>query len=54
MPCPRCRSQHTVTNGRIHTGKAKRLCTDCRRQFVPAATKKVITPQSWELIDTLL
>jgi hypothetical protein len=30
------------------------LCQDCRRQFVPDATKKVITPQTWELIDRLL
>jgi len=30
------------------------MCKDCRRQSVPAATKKVITPQSWELIDKLL
>jgi insertion element IS1 protein InsB len=54
MQCPRCSSQHTVKHGRIHNGKAKRMCKDCRRQSVPAATKKVITPQSWELIDKLL
>jgi len=54
MQCPRCGSAHTVKNGRIHNGKAKRLCKDCRRQFVPDATKKVITPQTWELIDKLL
>ena len=54
MKCPRCGSAHTVKNGRIHNGKAKRMCKDCRRQFVPDATKKVITPQTWELIDKLL
>jgi insertion element IS1 protein InsB len=54
MKCPRCGSAHTVKNGRIHNGKAKRLCKDCRRQFVPDATKKVITPQTWELVDKLL
>ena len=54
MKCPRCGSEHAVTNGRIHHGKAKRLCKDCRHQFVPDATKKVITPQTWELIDKLL
>lgn len=54
MTCPRCRSEHTVKNGRIHNGKAKRLCKDCRRQFVPDATKKVISRQTWELIDKLL
>jgi insertion element IS1 protein InsB len=54
MNCPRCSSMHTVKNGRIHNGKAKRMCKDCRRQFVPDATKKVITPQTWELVDKLL
>jgi insertion element IS1 protein InsB len=54
MNCPRCGSEHTVKNGRIHNGKAKRMCKDCRRQFVPDATKKVIPPQTWELIDKLL
>jgi insertion element IS1 protein InsB len=54
MKCPRCGSEHTVKNGRIHNGKAKRMCKDCRRQFVPGATKKVISPQTWQLIDKLL
>jgi transposase-like protein len=54
MTCPRCGSESTVKNGRIHNGKAKRMCKDCGRQFVPDATKKVITPQTWELIDKLL
>jgi transposase-like protein len=30
------------------------MCKDCGRQFVPDTTKKVITPQTWELIDKLL
>jgi insertion element IS1 protein InsB len=54
MKCPRCGSEYTVKNGRIHNGKAKRMCQDCGRQFVPDATKKVITPLTWELIDKLL
>jgi transposase-like protein len=54
MNCPRCGSAHTVKNGRIHDGKAKRMCKDCRRQFVPNATKKVLSPQTWELINKLL
>jgi insertion element IS1 protein InsB len=54
MKCPRCGSEHTVKNGRIHNGKGKRMCKDCGRQFAPEATKKVITPQTWELIDKLL
>ena len=54
MKCPRCSSEHTVKNGRIHNGKAKRMCKDCRRQFVPDALKKVISPHTWELINKLL
>jgi transposase-like protein len=54
MKCPRCSSEHTVKNGRIHNGKAKRMCKDCRRQFVPDAIKKVISPHTWELINKLL
>jgi insertion element IS1 protein InsB len=49
MQCPRCGSAHTVKTGRLHNGKAKRLCKGCGRQFVPDATKQVITPQTWEL-----
>ena len=30
------------------------MCKDCGRQFAPAATKKVISRQTWELIDKLL
>ena len=54
MKCPGCGSEQTVKNGRIHNGKAKRMCKVCRRQFVPDATKKVISPQTWALIDRLL
>ena len=53
MTCPRCGAEPTVKHGRLHHGKAKRRCKDGRRQFVPDATKKVITPQPWELRDTL-
>ncbi len=54
MNCPRCGSGRTVKNGRIHHGKAKRMFQDCRHQFVPDATKKVISPQTWEFINKLL
>ncbi len=54
MPCPRWGSEHPVKHGRIHTGKAQRMCQGCRRQCVPDATQKVITPQTWALSDTLL
>jgi transposase-like protein len=54
MKCLRCGAEQTVKNGRIHNGKAKRMCKDCRRQFFPDATQKVIGPQTWALIDKLL
>jgi insertion element IS1 protein InsB len=54
MNCPRCGSGRTVRHGRIHHGKAKRLGQDCCRQFVPDATKQVISPQTWELVNKLL
>jgi transposase-like protein len=54
MNCPRCGSARTVKNGSIHNGKAKRMCKDCRRQFVPHASKKVISSQTWQLINKLL
>ncbi len=52
--CPRCHSHHTVKNGRIHNKKPKFQCQDCQRQFVENSTKKVIDPETKELIDRLL
>jgi transposase-like protein len=54
MNCPRCGSARTVKNGRIHNCKAKRMCKDCRPQFVPDAIKKVLSPGTWELINKRL
>lgn len=52
--CPRCHSHHTVKNGIIHHKKPKFQCQDCQRQFVKDSTKKVIDPETKELIDRLL
>ena len=52
--CPRCCSQHTVRNGRIHNKKPKYQCQDCKRQFVEKPTKKTIEQETFELIDRLL
>ncbi len=52
--CPRCHSQHTVRNGRIHNKKPKFQCQDCKRQFVEHPTKKVIGQETKELIERLL
>ncbi len=55
MPaCPTCASSHTVKNGRIHSGKQRFKCNDCRRQFVEHSSKKVIDQAIRELIDRLL
>src|SRR4028119_2366053 len=55
MPsCPICASSQTVKNGRIHNGKQRFKCHNCRRQFVELSTKKVIDPATKELIDRLL
>lgn len=52
--CPRCGSQHTVKNGRIHNKKPKFQCQDCKKQFVKYPTNKVINTETKELIAQLL
>ena len=52
--CPRCYSHHIVKNGRIHHKKPKFQCQICQRQFVENSTKKVIDPETKELIERLL
>lgn len=55
MPaCPKCGSENTVKNGSIHNGKPKFSCKECRRQFIEKPTNKVISKESWELVDKLL
>jgi len=52
--CPRCHSQHTVKNGRIHNKKPKYQCQTCKKQFIEKPTNKVISQETLELIDRLL
>ena len=55
MPvCPICASTQTVKSGRIHNGKQRFKCNECRRQFVEHPTKKVIDQATREFIDRLL
>ncbi len=55
MPaCPKCSSEQTVKNGRIHNGKQRFLCHECGRQFVEQPQKKIIDSTTRELIDRLL
>lgn len=52
--CPRCSSEQTVKNGRIHNGKQNYRCRDCGRQFVLNRVKKVVSEETKERIDRLL
>ena len=52
--CPRCGSQKTVKNGRIHNKKPKRKCQNCGSQFVVSHTKKYISQSVLEYIEKLL
>ena len=52
--CPKCESKMVVKNGHIHNGKQRYLCRDCGRQFVPEATKKVISAETKARVDNLL
>ena len=54
MQCPRCQSERLIKNGRIHTGKPKWMCKDCKRQFVLDPQWRRISEQTKALIDKLL
>ena len=54
MHCPECNSQNTVKNGSIHNGKPKFMCKNCDRQFIENPTQKVISKETWSLVDKLL
>lgn len=52
--CPRCGSERTVKNGRIHNKKPKHKCQECGRQFVANSTKKYISSSVLDQIDRML
>ena len=54
MQCPRCHSERLIKNGRIHTGKPKWMCKDCKRQFVLDPQWRRISDETKALIDKLL
>jgi len=54
MQCPRCQSEHVIKNGRIHTGKPKWMCKDCKRQFVLDPQWRRVSDETKALIDKLL
>lgn len=54
MNCSECDSQNIIKNGSTHNGKPKFMCKDCGRQFVENPTKKIISQETWDLVDKLL
>jgi len=54
MNCSECDSQNIIKNGSIHNGKPKFMCKGCGRQFVENPTKKIISQETWDLVDKLL
>ena|SRR5438105_10509736 len=52
--CPRCGSNKVIKNGRIHNGKPKFACKDCKRQFVENPEMRPISQETKGLIDKLL
>ena len=53
MNCPKCGSTEYIKNGSIR-GKPKRECKECGRQYVVNPTKKIISQETWDLVDKLL
>lgn len=54
MNCSECDSKNIIKNGNTHNGKPKFMCKDCGRQFVENPTKKIISQETWDLVDKLL
>ncbi|MBW1759725.1 MAG: IS1 family transposase [Deltaproteobacteria bacterium] len=54
MNCPACNSTNIIKNGSIHNGKQKYRCKSCGRQFVENPQNKIISPETWEIVDKLL
>jgi transposase-like protein len=54
MNCPKCDSRNIIKNGSTHNGKSKFMCNDCGRQFIENPTKKIISQETWDLVDKLL
>ncbi|MGX9727597.1 MAG: IS1/IS1595 family N-terminal zinc-binding domain-containing protein [Candidatus Electronema sp. VV] len=57
MPhCPRsrCGAENVIKNGPIHDGELKFSCKECFRQFVENPSNKIISQETWNLVDKLL
>ena len=53
MKCPECNSTHSIKNGSVR-GKIKHECKECGRQYTLNPTKKIISQETWDLVDKLL
>ncbi len=53
-PCPVSQPTHVVNNSKIHHGKQRFKCHECRRQFIEQPSKTVIHQDTRALIDRLL
>ena len=54
MACPNCGSDMIKKNGHIENGKQNHRCKACGRQFVLEPANKVISQETWNLVDKLL
>jgi len=54
LMCPSCGSHQTIKNGSTHNKKKKYKCKDCGRQFVENPTNITVSPETKQLIDSLL
>src|SRR6266851_5190651 len=52
--CPECGSHLFKKNGHIHNGKQNHQCKVCGRQFVLAATNRVIVEEHRAVVERLL
>jgi len=52
--CPECGLQRFKKNGHIYNGKQNHQCKDCGRQFVVAATNRVIVEEQRAMVERLL
>ena len=53
MNCPECGSPNFIKNGSV-CGKAKNECKSCGRQYVVNPKKKMISQETWDIVDKLL
>jgi insertion element IS1 protein InsB len=54
VSCPHCNSSNCIKYGRIHNGKQRYLCKDCKRQFVENPKQKIVNEPTRNLVERLL